>query len=559
MKRIREFVFVVLFLVTVLACQAMALGINIDVGDQFDPKIDLSVNAPSDLRVTTFPGVLQVDLEWKDNSKNETGFTIERSVNHGSFAVIATVKDGVTDYTDYDVTNDMLCCYRVCANGLIGKSDYSNEVELVTVPNAPSDLMGNLNNGQITLYWKGNNKNSGYKIIKTTLTGEKRSITSLYGGERANTKENTFTDRDIKPGSVYSYYVFAFNDSGNSDISNTVTFHYPKAPSDVRISYFPGSDEVSFIWKDNSDDEIKFIVEEAHSNKGGIESNEVPANTTEFVDKVETDALFMYRVAAVGPNGEFSPYSEVVNWYAPPRMPDGLVLEAISATEVKLTWNDRSNIETGYKITRNGDKAVVPIAVGANVTTYNDVGLKPNTQYSYRIKAENNISNTSSEFCPPIDIVTPSGTGIIVSPENMVEIGGVLPPGFKMDVVLEINSPNMKVNGVSQAVDSGKATAPVIIGGRTLLPIRAIIEAYRGTLEWDAAAQKVTIKCNGKTIELWINSTATFVDGNKVIAEVAPRIINGRTMLPLRFVSENLGLEVNWDSAKKQITIKPGS
>ncbi len=132
----------------------------------------------------------------------------------------------------------------------------------------------------------------------------------------------------------------------------------------------------------------------------------------------------------------------------------------------------------------------------------------------------------------------------------------------KTVITLQPGSPYMTVNGVKKEIDPGRGTKPVIIAkwGRTVVPIRAIVEALGGTIEWDGTERKVTINFNGTTIELWIGKPQARVNGQmKWIDEknhdVRPIIVNGRTMLPLRFVAENLGCSVQWDPTTRTITI----
>ncbi|MCX7749937.1 MAG: stalk domain-containing protein [Clostridia bacterium] len=122
-------------------------------------------------------------------------------------------------------------------------------------------------------------------------------------------------------------------------------------------------------------------------------------------------------------------------------------------------------------------------------------------------------------------------------------------------IILKINSPKMTYNGVVKEIDPGRGTAPVVISGRTLLPIRSLIEQLEGTVAWDSYLEKVTIELNEKKIELWIGERKALIDGNEAALDVAPQVINGRTMLPLRFISETLGYKVNWDNNTKQVTI----
>jgi hypothetical protein len=125
----------------------------------------------------------------------------------------------------------------------------------------------------------------------------------------------------------------------------------------------------------------------------------------------------------------------------------------------------------------------------------------------------------------------------------------------KITIILQINNPYMIVNGIKKEIDPGRGTVPVIVKGRTLVQIRAIIEELGGTIEWDGNERKVTIKLKNIQIELWIDKKNAKVNGVSKELDVPPQIINGRTMLPLRFVTEEFGCTVDWDGNKKTITI----
>jgi len=88
---------------------------------------------------------------------------------------------------------------------------------------------------------------------------------------------------------------------------------------------------------------------------------------------------------------------------------------------------------------------------------------------------------------------------------------------------------------------------------------RAVVEEVRGTVAWDASAQKATIVRRGKTLELWIGKNVATLNGQSVNIDsnpkVVPIIMSGRTFLPLRFVAEALTLDVQWDAATQTITI----
>ena len=105
-------------------------------------------------------------------------------------------------------------------------------------------------------------------------------------------------------------------------------------------------------------------------------------------------------------------------------------------------------------------------------------------------------------------------------------------------ILLQINNPNMYANGVEKEIDEGRGTAPIVDNGRTLVPIRSIIEECGGTVEWEQDTQTAILNYNSDEIRLIINSNTAYLNGKENTIDVAPQIINGRTMLPIRFVAE---------------------
>ncbi|MCX7922997.1 MAG: stalk domain-containing protein [Clostridia bacterium] len=127
--------------------------------------------------------------------------------------------------------------------------------------------------------------------------------------------------------------------------------------------------------------------------------------------------------------------------------------------------------------------------------------------------------------------------------------------GVGRTIVLQLNNPYMTANGQKQEIDPGKGTTPISVEGKTLVPIGAIISTMGGKVSWNGTEKKVSIQYKDKTIDLWIGKYNTLVNGVSKTTDVAPRVINGRTMLPLAFVTQNLGCTIKWDGATKTITI----
>lgn len=97
--------------------------------------------------------------------------------------------------------------------------------------------------------------------------------------------------------------------------------------------------------------------------------------------------------------------------------------------------------------------------------------------------------------------------------------------------------------------------APIIENGRTLVPLRAIFESLGASVSWDASTQTVNSTRNQTTVILTIGSTQPKVNGQEWPLEVPAKIVNDRTLAPLRFVGEAFGGTVKWDDATRTISI----
>ncbi|MBP2440333.1 N-acetylmuramoyl-L-alanine amidase [Paenibacillus sp. PvR052] len=95
--------------------------------------------------------------------------------------------------------------------------------------------------------------------------------------------------------------------------------------------------------------------------------------------------------------------------------------------------------------------------------------------------------------------------------------------------------------------------APRIVNDNTIVPIRVIAESLGSKVSWDPKVRKVSVDKEGINIQLFIDKKQAMVAGKSYMLETAPTIIEGNTMLPIRFVSENLGVEVKWDEPTRSV------
>lgn len=107
------------------------------------------------------------------------------------------------------------------------------------------------------------------------------------------------------------------------------------------------------------------------------------------------------------------------------------------------------------------------------------------------------------------------------------------------------------IDGTALSMDQ----PPVMVNGRTMVPLRAIFEAFNARILWDQKTQTVTATKDSTTIVLTIGSKNASINNKAVTLDVPGQNLKGRTMVPTRFVSEALGREVGWNSATKVVTI----
>lgn len=107
------------------------------------------------------------------------------------------------------------------------------------------------------------------------------------------------------------------------------------------------------------------------------------------------------------------------------------------------------------------------------------------------------------------------------------------------------------VDGAPVAFDQ----PPVITNGRVLVPLRGVFERLGATVAWDPASQTVLAQSGATSVSLRIGSPQVFVNGQPQMLDVPAMLIGGRTLVPLRFVSQALGAGVTWSAATSTVQI----
>ncbi len=97
--------------------------------------------------------------------------------------------------------------------------------------------------------------------------------------------------------------------------------------------------------------------------------------------------------------------------------------------------------------------------------------------------------------------------------------------------------------------------SPMIVNGRTLVPLRKICEAMGTNVQWDEETQSVIISNENNKVTLIIGNPIAVIDNEVLNLDVPPRIVNGRTLVPLRFIAESLDSIIEWNSETWKLTL----
>ncbi|MDR2166404.1 MAG: copper amine oxidase N-terminal domain-containing protein, partial [Clostridiales bacterium] len=125
----------------------------------------------------------------------------------------------------------------------------------------------------------------------------------------------------------------------------------------------------------------------------------------------------------------------------------------------------------------------------------------------------------------------------------LVFVGGIV--AFASSVAVEIDGRRIAFEGQQ----------PVIVDGRTLVPVRGVFEQLGYVVGWDESTQTAMLIGNGNTIVIRIGSRNFTTNGRMFTLDVPAQIIGGRTMLPLRFVLESVGMALEWDGTQNRAQI----
>ena len=341
----------------------------------------------------------------------------------------------------------------------------------------------------------------------------------------------------------------------------------PAAPTALTATAGDATPMIKLTWTDNSPNEDGFLVQRMAEGGTWADLATTAASVTALDDTTVTaGVLYSYQVKALGAgsaaDSAFSDAAQAI-YYLPDTPPEDMVPETPTATvepptnleatqmpganrPVRLTWDASASTVLGYAVERRIDTTWEEIGRLDNpaTLTYTDTGVADEsiTEVSYRVFAVGELAD-SAPTDPETLTLTP-----VTTPEPT--------PATKV-IRLRIGNTGYSVNGTNGMLDA----APTIMNSRTMLPIRAIVEGLGGTIAWDPGERRVTAVLGANEVAVWIdnplgrvNSVYMAIDPENSL--VMPVIVPpGRTLLPVRFITEKLGCDVDWNEELQEVTI----
>jgi len=213
----------------------------------------------------------------------------------------------------------------------------------------------------------------------------------------------------------------------------------------------------------------------------------------------------------------------------------------------------RATSATGEGISITDFPIMVNPAHSLNRIITFDPNLRPNRDYWFYIREvieEARFDASTTTLIP--EVLGPPSARVHVRTSGAIT-ETVAERGF---IMMFIGNPFMNVNNVWEGIDPpANNTAPLINAGRTMVPIRAIIEAMGGRADWNSSLRRIDLRSHGNHVQMWLGERNVGVNGVTAEMDVVPQVINGRTLIPLRFVAEFLGQQVEWIGSQQMIVI----
>ena len=307
----------------------------------------------------------QVSLTWADNSTNESGFAVERQTAGGVWAKIATLGVNTTQYIDATAAAGTQYGYRISAFNAGGSAGWSNTA-LATTP-TPLDAVNTWHNAAFA-------SQTGKFEVKFNAKPAAAGMDTVIG---------------LSKGAAASYAdlaaVVRFNNANQIDARNGGTYAATTA-----MSYTAGTTYQFRLVVDVAAKKYDVYVTAPQTNEVALAKGFAFRTEQASVTSLGNRAKFSTAGDATVSNFTVTPVVTA------PAAPTGLTAQAVSTSQINLTWIDNASNETGYVVERLNGTTWTPLAtLSANATSYNHTGLTASTQYTYRVSAVNTAGSSA--------------------------------------------------------------------------------------------------------------------------------------------------------------------
>lgn len=377
---------------------------------------------PTDLLLQVI-SARQINMIWKDNSNNETGFRVERSEDGGrTWTKISDERENATSFDNTGLSPDKQYCYRVQAVNGAGGSRYSNEPCATTQPDKPGTparlTATATSSSQIRLEWVNTAGNATGIQVERSETGSGGSFTKV---KDLGPGETNWTDEGLAASKEYCYRIRAINAAGNGDYTEArcattqaPPVLMPSPPTNLGATAVSAS-QINLSWTpSNSTFGNGYIIEQA-SPQGGAYRAIAEVNglaTSAFsVTGLAASTQYCFRLRTRYTTNSDASNEACQTTLAPPvtlpRPPSNLNVTAQSPTDIKLTWTDNSDNEAEFEIwwaTSQTAQFTRLTNVPADTKEYLHTGLTASSPYCYQVRAINTAGQ--STFAGPLCATT---------------------------------------------------------------------------------------------------------------------------------------------------------
>ena len=164
----------------------------------------------------------------------------------------------------------------------------------------------------------------------------------------------------------------------------------------------------------------------------------------------------------------------------------------------------------------------------------------------YTPKAGEYTVKYKKSYCYGVADVSPTQLNLQVKDEN----------GDLLDTITLNKAVQKPIKVILNGKELSADVAPIMIGNRVMMPVRAFFNAIGGTVDWNDSTKTVTGKQGSTTISLTIDKNIAGVNGQNVKLDVPATIYEGRTFVPVRFIAESLHASVSWDGDNRTVNIQ---